>query len=425
MQDAARYPQLSLEIVVLLGLVAVLLVASAVLGVMLVRSEKKLESLGGRDRSDRKAEPKSGPAWRVELELAYVADFIRDFPRLLYELQSLREVRRIPSVLLGAMLRVFRAEQAVVLVRRRGTMTEPELKNRLIVTALASTERGLKVGTEIAIGEGQLGVAAEAQRVMDRHDFVVESAASHDRRSGRSELVFDVVAPMVVGGEAIGVIAFSRPERHDRREKEMLQMIAQLGAMTWANLSTFRTVKHAADYDELTGIFNKASLNLRLSELVYEARQNGSVMSVFIFDIDNFKNYNDVNGHLAGDQLLRLLAQLVREAVRSDDIFGRFGGEEFLLIMPGRTRSQAVHAAESIRQRIATYDFPFGESQPLGLMSVSGGVATFPEDAQDSVDLLRVADAALYRAKHSGRNRVARAETGLNPLFNPVGSPEA
>jgi diguanylate cyclase (GGDEF)-like protein len=195
----------------------------------------------------------------------------------------------------------------------------------------------------------------------------------------------------------------------------MMQMIASLGAITWNNLTAYRDVKVAADVDELTGIFNKRALKFRLSELVYGARQSGSRVAVFLFDIDHFKNYNDQNGHIAGDQALRLLSQLVRDSVRTDDIFGRFGGEEFLLIMPGRTPAQAVSAAQNIRQRIARYSFPFGENQPLGKVTVSGGVATFPDDAQDAVELLLAADNALYRAKQAGRNRVSRAETGLNP----------
>jgi diguanylate cyclase (GGDEF)-like protein len=271
------------------------------------------------------------------------------------------------------------------------------------------------VGSEIPFGEGQLGLVAEAQRVMDRQDFMAESAITHDRRSSPQDIAFDVVAPLLVSGETVGVIGLSRPARHHPREKEMLEVIAQLGAMVWQNLSAYRSVKHAADFDDLTGILNKASLKQRLSELVYDARQSRGLVSVFLFDIDNFKHYNDRNGHLAGDKLLRLLADVVRESVRADDVLGRFGGEEFLLIMRERTATQAVLAADSIRRRIADFDFPHGADQPLGLLSVSGGVATFPDDAEDSVQLLLAADAALYRAKNLGRNQVCRAETGLNP----------
>jgi diguanylate cyclase (GGDEF)-like protein len=112
---------------------------------------------------------------------------------------------------------------------------------------------------------------------------------------------------------------------------------------------------------------------------------------------------------VAGDTLLRLLASLVKENIREDDIFGRFGGEEFLLILPNTTSHQALDVAEKIRIAISEQNFPFAERQPLGVVSVSGGVATYPDNALDSADLLRSADEALYEAKHQGRNRVRLA----------------
>jgi len=413
-QELMRALEMSSVTVVLLAVVGVLAVNVVVLGALLARSRRRPDApVRGRQLNGA-----GSPIRRLELELEVMVDFIRGLPELLAELQKLSEVRRIPSVLLNAMVRFFGAQQAVVLIRRRSTATEPELADRLIVAALASAERGLRVGSEVPIGEGQLGVVAQVQRAMDRQDFLAESAISHDRRSGRSDLAFDVVAPLMIGSETLGVVAFSRPERNQPRAKEMLQIIAQLGAVTWRNLTAFRNVKYAAEFDELTGILNKASLKLRLSELVYEARQASSLVSVFMFDIDHFKNYNDVNGHLAGDRLLRQLSELVSETVRADDIFGRFGGEEFLLIVPARSGAQALMAAESIRNRIAAFEFPFGSEQPMGFLSVSGGVATFPDDAKDGVELLLAADTALYRAKQDGRNRVCRAETGLNPSID-------
>jgi diguanylate cyclase (GGDEF)-like protein len=360
--------------------------------------------------------PGGDPVRRLEQDIAYLVGFIKEFPTLMSELHSQTEVRQIPVVILNSMVRIFRPEQTVVLVRRKGTLMEPERSGRLIVAAVSSGERGLDVGTEIPIGDGQLGVVARTQRVMDRADFDQMTDHDHSVFKGPNLPIFEVAAPMVHGTETLGVIALSRPQRHHPHEKEMLQIIAQMGALTWNNLAAYRNVKVAADVDELTGIFNKRALKFRLSELVYEARQNGSRASVFLFDIDHFKNYNDHNGHIAGDQALRLLAQLVRDTVRADDIFGRFGGEEFLLIMPGRTAAQAMSAAGNIRQRIAHYEFPFGEHQPMGRVTVSGGVATFPDDSQDAVEMLMAADSALYRAKQQGRNKVFRAEGGVNPM---------
>jgi hypothetical protein len=109
---------------------------------------------------------------------------------------------------------------------------------------------------------------------------------------------------------------------------------------------------------------------------------------------------------VAGDRLLQSLARLVQENVRKDSVFGRYGGEEFVVLFPGTRRAQALAAADNVRRAIASHEFAFGFDQPLGFVSVSGGVAECPEDGSDAATLVRAADEALYRAKKEGRNRV-------------------
>lgn len=361
---------------------------------------------GARDRSTR----------RLEREIEGQTEFFQIFSSLLAELHSQRQMRQIPPTLLNAMVRMFRPEVSVVLIRRQQTLFEPDRENRLIVAACSSSQRNLRVGMEVRLGEGQLGIAAARQRTMVRRDFEEETALTYGLSRGVNEPEFDVVAPMIAGNATIGVIAIARPERHHFSEREMMEMLARIGALTWVNLEAYRKVEMAAEFDGLTGILNKIALQNRLSEAVLDARATGEPVSVFLFDIDNFKKYNDRNGHLLGDRLLRLLAKLVRDSVRSDDAFGRFGGEEFVLVMPGRSAQQAMSAAEMIRRRIEEYPFEGEETQPGGRVTISGGVACFPDDAEDAVELLRSADAALYDAKGAGKNRVFRAEpTGLNP----------
>src|SRR5262245_50789483 len=173
--------------------------------------------------------------------------------------------------------------------------------------------------------------------------------------------------------------------------------------------------------DGLTRVFNKRHMEQQLFELIYRtacaaydqrdtsAAQASEALSIFLFDIDNFKHYNDSNGHLAGDKLLQELSRLVQENIREDDIFGRFGGEEFLLILPRTNLAQGLAAANKIRGVIAAHKFPFAERQPLGSISVSGGVAEYPYDGMDAVSLLKAADQALYEAKRQGRNRILAA----------------
>ncbi len=222
----------------------------------------------------------------------------------------------------------------------------------------------------------------------------------------------ELAAPMVFDDETVGVLALSGTpygpyEASDT--KAALRVIAQLGARTLKSVAVYRQTRFSADVDALTGAFNKRFTTLALGDRILQAQKNLSELSIFLFDIDNFKNYNDVNGHVAGDGLLRELAQFVKGKVRKGDVFGRFGGEEFLIILPATDHAQALVLAEEIRRSIAAQAFPFAARQPLGVLSVSGGVAAYRTHAQDSADLLRAADQALYRAKKQGRNRVLAA----------------
>jgi len=354
---------------------------------------------------------------RLEQDFQFLIDFFRVFARMLGELHAERQVRMIPHVLLRALVEIYRPEVAVVLVRRRRRGGDPEENPRLTVAALHSSRGSLKMGMEFSFGEGQAGLVAERKQVMVRKEFEEDQVAAYARSQALVEPEYDIIAPMVAGGDTLGVLAISRPDRHHDNERDVLEMIARIGALTWKNVEAYRHKEVEAEIDKLTRIFNKGALLSRLGIALHEARRNGGRVSIFMFDLDNFKVYNDTNGHLAGDRLLTQLATLVKETVRADDVFGRFGGEEFLLVMPNRNGAQAMIAAGAIRKRIEEHPFEGGETQPLGRITISGGVACFPEDANEQVDLMRAADAALYRAKNAGRNQVMRAEeSGLNPV---------
>jgi diguanylate cyclase (GGDEF)-like protein len=262
------------------------------------------------------------------------------------------------------------------------------------------------LGTEVTIGRGELGFAAEVQRVMDRHDFDLEQPEHRSRVNAFSLTGFrpDIVTPLVVGERTVGVLAVAGLQTSPPEVKHVLRLIAQVAAAAMHQAARYTEMRLNASIDGLTGIFNKGHLTQRLSESVQGARNDGGIFSILLFDIDNFKHYNDRNGHPAGDRLLRTLAGLVQSNLRRDTLFGRFGGEEFLLVLPGTPKDKALAAAYNVRRLIAGHPFEFAADQPLGCVSVSGGVATFPEDGLDSAALLKAADEALYEAKRSGRN---------------------
>jgi diguanylate cyclase (GGDEF)-like protein len=125
-----------------------------------------------------------------------------------------------------------------------------------------------------------------------------------------------------------------------------------------------------------------------------------------MIDIDYFKNYNDTNGHLAGDQVLKAIAILIQRGVRQTDIVARYGGEEFSAILINTGREKALEIAERVRRNVAETRFPNEQAQPNKDLTVSVGVATFSPSISTLTDLIREADHALYRAKKGGRNRI-------------------
>ncbi len=164
---------------------------------------------------------------------------------------------------------------------------------------------------------------------------------------------------------------------------------------------------HRAITDSLTGLYNFGFFRERLVLEVERARQRSDPVSLILFDIDLFKRYNDVHGHQEGNEVLARVAEILRTAGRRGDIVARFGGEEFVLLLYGATRPDAWLLAESLRSRIAEEPFPGADSQPGGKLTVSAGVATFPEDAASDAELIEAADVRLYESKRSGRNRVS------------------
>jgi two-component system, cell cycle response regulator len=158
--------------------------------------------------------------------------------------------------------------------------------------------------------------------------------------------------------------------------------------------------------DGLTGLYNHRHFHERLALEVERSGRTGLPLSVLMIDVDHFKHYNDNNGHPAGDEVLRQIAHLMSDGRRANDVCARYGGEEFAVVLVDTPKLTAAQVAERLRERIAEFPFAHGETQPGGRVSISVGVASLPDDARDAERLVRRADAALYRAKRAGRNRV-------------------
>jgi diguanylate cyclase (GGDEF)-like protein len=158
--------------------------------------------------------------------------------------------------------------------------------------------------------------------------------------------------------------------------------------------------------DDLTGIYNHRFFIEQLAREVERHKRYSTPLSLLMIDIDYFKHYNDTNGHLAGDEVLRAIAILIERGVRQTDIVARYGGEEFSAILTNTGREGALEIAERIRKNVSDTRFPNESAQPNKDLTVSVGVATFSSSISTLTDLIREADHTLYRAKNGGRNRV-------------------
>ncbi|TCD47390.1 GGDEF domain-containing protein [Chlorobium sp. N1] len=165
--------------------------------------------------------------------------------------------------------------------------------------------------------------------------------------------------------------------------------------------------------DEKTGLYNYRHFKEHLIIDVERAKRFHSRVSLAMIDIDHFKQYNDAHGHIAGDQVLEILAGIIREESRSSDIPSRFGGEEFAILFPRTDQETALEISERLRKIISATPVPHEHHQPSGQLTVSIGIASYPDDAPDWYTLINNADRALYEAKNRGRNSVV-AYSSLN-----------
>lgn len=172
-------------------------------------------------------------------------------------------------------------------------------------------------------------------------------------------------------------------------------------------LKLFEQTQSSVYRDELTGLYNYRYLRELLPKEILRVERYDSAVAVIMFDIDDFKFYNDRNGHETGNQALEQIARILQGCVRDTDAAIRYGGEEFILMLPSTTKKGAANVAERGRRDIENHDFPFAEFQPGKRITASVGVAVYPADADNAEDLIRNADRAMYTAKSRGKNQVA------------------
>jgi diguanylate cyclase (GGDEF)-like protein len=216
----------------------------------------------------------------------------------------------------------------------------------------------------------------------------------------------ELAVPIWYGEQRLGLITVANPQGELQVIRRMLAMMADLTGVGLHAAGQVSQIRNSAERDALTGLANRRALMARLTFELQRCISYESCTSLAMIDVDHFKQYNDQNGHQAGDQVLQTIAKLMSATTRRTDLVARYGGEEFTVILTGTDQEQAFRHAERIRKTIVEHNFPHGETQPLSRVTISIGIATFPHDATSVESLFETADKALYRAKHAGRNRV-------------------
>jgi diguanylate cyclase (GGDEF)-like protein len=212
----------------------------------------------------------------------------------------------------------------------------------------------------------------------------------------------------LIAANVRGVIALGsyQPNAFDSADMELLSSLAQHITLALDNTIRHAQVEEQARLDSLTGVYNHGHFLKKLAEQAEHSLITSTPLSLIMLDIDFFKQYNDTYGHLVGDRILKTLCTAIRHHIKQSDAVGRWGGEEFVISLPGATGEQALQVAERIGETMAALKIENREQQMIPVPTVSQGIAIFPTEADEIYRLIDLADRRLYIAKERGRNQI-------------------
>ena len=219
-------------------------------------------------------------------------------------------------------------------------------------------------------------------------------------------IIHSIHTPIIFNAEIIGFLAVGRKsdQAYTQKDTELIQSLAQYTASALQKSQRYENIRQQAFTDGLTGLNNRRALEYHLEKEARRAERYKLSYSILMCDLDKFKDYNDTYGHLAGDDLLRELANIMITSTRKSDMVFRYGGEEFIFLLPETKQAEAQILAERLRQRVAKHSFIVKETDTATSITISIGVATYPQGAHSAQALINAADKALYKAKET-RNR--------------------
>lgn len=215
--------------------------------------------------------------------------------------------------------------------------------------------------------------------------------------------------PLLANGELLGALHLTSQSALSEEVEQRMGVFGEQVALAIANLQLRETLRNQSIRDPMTGLFNRRYTEETLRRELARASRESASLSLLAVDVDHFKRFNDSYGHETGDEVLKQIANVLKEQTRAGDLVSRMGGEELLVVLPNADLEASVSKADQLRTFVAALSIR-AHGKLLDAVTISIGVSTFPTHGTTQEELMRAADAALYRAKHAGRNRVAAAE---------------
>src|SRR5215213_319712 len=294
---------------------------------------------------------------------------------------------------------------------RASLMIFDEAANSLILKAASGLPADPESVSPVRVGEGISGEVMDTGKPVVVTDLRIagRKPAPPERRYKTNSFIS---YPIMIGGRKVGVLNVTDKTGGGTYDEVDLSLLEIIGPQVALALERAEWQERATEFqlmsitDSLTSLPNRRYLEERLTEELNRSKRYDYAMSFLMIDIDDFKAYNDKNGHQAGDVALQITAHCLKSALRAADVASRYGGEEFCILLPQTGMVEAGVIADRIRDRVSTTHFPHGKSQPLGRVTISVGVSTFLKNIDTPENIIAAADRALYQAKSMGKDRV-------------------
>ena len=276
--------------------------------------------------------------------------------------------------------------------------------------------------TSFKKGEGISGMVADTGKRIYVKDTGKEERFLHYKGERRVENASMLSAPLIFKNEVLGVINFGRPgiNSFSFSDIKMLTLVAGHVALAIANARLYTKTRELSVKDELTQLYNRRHFQQMLHREWKGAVRFVRDLSLIMIDVDHFKIYNDTFGHPQGDIVLKQIGQILHRNLREVDTVARFGGEEFVLLLPDTDKHGAIAVAEKVRRLVEQHRFTTEGREAEHPITISAGIASYPDDVSEMDDLIDHADIALYRAKEGGRNQVVCFAAPSKPKKPPV-----